>query len=670
MKAGLPAFKQLADTTGAVASDLGQAKTSASGVTGQLDAAIAKLSAMTTGKDDPAYADAMGELTQARSSAAGLGTTLDGIAPKATTAAALGAAISSQGTQLSAGLNQLSAGSTALASGIAQLQKGNSQLAAGIDKLGGGGKQLTSGLRALTDGAGALEAGLGQLTNGAGQLATGLSAGTGPTGKLISGLGVMQAKVHKFAGRCPRPRTSSSSSVTRRASSTPATSCWPRSRALPPSRASRPPSPSTCCAAAPPARSWWCPSSRPGDPATRALGDRLHSMSDGFAARTHTQVAVGGPAGNLADFTSVSSEKLPLVVVALALATALLLMLALRSVLVPIVAVALNLFTVAATFGVLTLLFTGSDPLLGGPGYIDAMSIIAIFSATFGLSIAYEVFLLTRMREHVLAGDGPRAAARHALRHTAAAVTGTAAVMVAATIPFLFADLLSVRQFGVAVVDGRAARRPARPPGRAAGRRRAPRAARMVADAGAPPHARRSPAPPHPRGRPPRRASTRPRCSHDHRADRSPDRRPARVPQTLPAVLRAAIASHSGVAMRAPDPGDPGALSYADVAPRRRRDRRRAGRPRRAGRRSRRDPRQHARRVDAGRPRRPVGRRHRGARLQHELRRGVPVRARALRARASSSARTRRSSRRSTASARAAPTSSTASSSPARRRAR
>ncbi len=173
VKAGLPAFKQLADTTGAVANDLGQAKTSASGVTGQLDAAIAKLSAMTTGKNDPAYAAALSELTQARSSAAGLGTTLDGIAPKATTAAALGAAISSQGTQLSAGLNQLSAGSTALASGIAQLQSGNSQLAAGIDKLGGGGKQLTSGLSALTDGAGALEAGLGQLTSGAGQLRPG-----------------------------------------------------------------------------------------------------------------------------------------------------------------------------------------------------------------------------------------------------------------------------------------------------------------------------------------------------------------------------------------------------------------------------------------------------------------------------------------------------------------
>ena len=72
-------------------------------------------------------------------------------------------------------------------------------------------------------------------------------------------------------------------------------------------------------------------------------------------------------------------------------------------------------------------------------------------------------------------------------------------------------------------------------------------------------------------------------------------------------------------------------MSYARRRPRRRRDRRRAGRPRHAGRRSRRDPGQHARRVDAGRPRHAVGGRHRGAHLQHELRRGVPVRARPLR---------------------------------------
>ena len=324
------------------------------------------------------------------------------------------------------------------------------------------------------------------------------------------------------------------------------------------------------------------PKQSPGDPATRALGDRLHSMSDGFAARTHTQVAVGGPAGNLADFTSVSSEKLPAVVVALALATALLLMLALRSVLVPIVAVALNLLTVAATFGVLTLLFTGSDPLLGGPGYIDAMSIIAIFSATFGLSIAYEVFLLARMREHVLAGDSPRAAARHGLRHTAAAVTGTAAVMVAATLPFLFADLLSVRQFGVGLVtvvllDALLVRPVVLPAAVELLGRRAwwPTRAPHLMPGGT--------GPSHPRDRPPRRVSTRPRCRHDHPAVRPPDHHRApdpaggapdghrlalgrgdalarsqrpRTPSRTPSVGRAADEIADGLAALGVQPGD------------------------------------------------------------------------------------------------------------------
>jgi putative drug exporter of the RND superfamily len=100
---------------------------------------------------------------------------------------------------------------------------------------------------------------------------------------------------------------------------------------------------------------------------------------------------------------------------------------------------------------VLTLLFGGDHPLLGGPGYIDAMSINGIFAAVFGLSISYQVLLLARIREQVAAGDGSRAAIRHALRVTAAPVTGAAAVTVAAAVPFLAADLLTVRQFGIAL---------------------------------------------------------------------------------------------------------------------------------------------------------------------------------------------------------------------------
>jgi RND superfamily putative drug exporter len=451
VKAGLPAFKQLADSSGAVSGGVGAAKTSAAGVTGQIDAAIARLSEMTTGKSDPTYQGAVAALTQARSSAVGLGSALGSLEPKATTAAGLANAIATQGTQLSAGLNQLSAGSNALASGIAKLQQGNSQLATGIGKLNGGGKQLNGGLAALTDGAGALEAGLGQLSAGAGQLATGLSSGTGPTGKLVSGLGLMEAKVRKFGGQLPSAKDlqklqrdapglfDSGYFVLAAVEGAPAV---PREQATFTINLLRGGTAGQIVVV---------PKQASTEPATRDLGNDLTAMVDDYAAKTHTQMAVGGPAGNLADYTTVNSQRLPLVILGLALATWLLLALALRAVLAPAVAVVLNLFTVGATFGVMTLLFGGDNPLLGGPGYIDAMSIIAIFAAVFGLSIAYEVFLLARMREHIVAGETPRAAARHGLRHTAAAVTGTAATMVAATVPFLLTDLLSLRQFAIAL---------------------------------------------------------------------------------------------------------------------------------------------------------------------------------------------------------------------------
>ena len=57
----------------------------------------------------------------------------------------------------------------------------------------------------------------------------------------------------------------------------------------------------------------------------------------------------------------------------------------------------------------MTLLFGGDDPLLGGPGYLDPMSVIGIFAAIFGISIAYEVLLLVRMREHYAESGDPRA---------------------------------------------------------------------------------------------------------------------------------------------------------------------------------------------------------------------------------------------------------------------
>jgi RND superfamily putative drug exporter len=123
----------------------------------------------------------------------------------------------------------------------------------------------------------------------------------------------------------------------------------------------------------------------------------------------------------------------------------------LRSAVLPTVAVAFDLLTAGATFGILTLLYSGPDALLSGPGYIDPISIIGIFAFIFGVSMVYEVVLLHRTREAFLETGDARAAVRTGLTETAAAATGAAAVMLAAIIPFAAVDLLSVQVFGVGV---------------------------------------------------------------------------------------------------------------------------------------------------------------------------------------------------------------------------
>jgi RND superfamily putative drug exporter len=185
--------------------------------------------------------------------------------------------------------------------------------------------------------------------------------------------------------------------------------------------------------------------------ATRNLGEDLKASADRLASATGTQVAVGGPAGALADFTSETNARLPLVVPALALAVALILMIALRAALLPVLIVLFDLLATAATFGAMTLLFGGDDPVLGGPGYLDPMSIIGIFAAVFGIAVVFQVLLLARAREHFVEHGDARAALLHGLRRTAAMATGAAAVMIAAVLPFAFGDLLNARQFGVGI---------------------------------------------------------------------------------------------------------------------------------------------------------------------------------------------------------------------------
>ncbi|HEV7804715.1 MAG TPA: MMPL family transporter [Solirubrobacteraceae bacterium] len=185
------------------------------------------------------------------------------------------------------------------------------------------------------------------------------------------------------------------------------------------------------------------------DPRTQALYERLRAVSAKLGTSLRAETAVGGPAATLLDYEAVAAERLPLIVLILTLITALLLGLLLRSIVVPIIGVVLNLLAVGATLGLLALLFQGDAPLLGGPGVIDAVAVTAIFGVVFALSIDYQVFILSRVREEWLRCGDEERALHVGMSRTARVVGGAALSMLGVFVAFAFADVASLRQFGV-----------------------------------------------------------------------------------------------------------------------------------------------------------------------------------------------------------------------------
>jgi RND superfamily putative drug exporter len=124
----------------------------------------------------------------------------------------------------------------------------------------------------------------------------------------------------------------------------------------------------------------------------------------------------------------------------------------LRSVVLPLKAVLMNLLSVGASYGVLVAVFqwgwldwTGYD----SPGYVDTIVPALVLAVTFGLSMDYEVFLLTRIRERWIAhGDNERAVAE-GLVGSARIITSAAAVMVAVFAAFAVAGAPSLKELGV-----------------------------------------------------------------------------------------------------------------------------------------------------------------------------------------------------------------------------
>ncbi len=447
--AGQPSFKQLAaltaSTSGALTALKGQADTAA----GAISNAQSALGGMTTGKNDPQYSATVSALNQAQTAVAQLQGGIGPAASSAATAASLAGVIASQAATLASGLTQLHNGAAQLQAGIEQLRGGNVQLATGIGRLSSGGGQLTIALGQLRTGAGTLASGLAQLTGGAGQLESGLSTGVSPTGQLVNGLGIMQASVSKFRGQLPN-----TAQLTELQQQSPGLfnsgyfMLAAVAGALPANRNAA--TFAVNVANGGNTGQIVVISKYPStDARSVALGMRLQRTITHFAAVNHLQAAVGGPMGSLNDYQSSAQARLPWVILGVALGLALFLGLALRAVVLPILAVVFNLLTTAAAFGVLQLLFGGSNPPLGGPGYIDPVSITEIFAAIFGLSIVFVILLLTRTEEAFSDGANVDEGLARAMRSTAAVSVGMGLLMVAVMVTFATSGLIPIREIGV-----------------------------------------------------------------------------------------------------------------------------------------------------------------------------------------------------------------------------
>jgi RND superfamily putative drug exporter len=458
VKPGVPVVKGMAADVAASSASVNSAAESAKATTGQIATATEQLKAMQSGTDDPAYQAAVAALGQAASSASATSSSIGAAAGKLGGATAISAAFADQITQLSAGLEQLYGGSTALSSGIAKLNAGAGKLTAGqgdlvtgIGQLNTGGGSLTAGLQKLTSGAGQLESGLNKLAAGNSQLAGGLGSAPGQIDPLISGLGQMQVAVAKFRGELPSARD-----IERLQASSPGlfNSGYFVLAAVAGSRPgdrNQAASVVNIKGGGTAGQIMVVPVESATEPSTQALGSKLVTMSDDFAQASNTEVAVGGNGGAFGDFTSAGTDAIWPIVIVESIVILVMLIAMLRAVVLPAVAVAFDLLTAGATFGILSLLYSGPDALLEGPGYIDPVSIIGIFAFIFGVSMVYEVVFLQRAREAFLETGDARGAVRTGLDKTAAAATGAAVVMLAAVIPFAAVDLLSVQVFGVGV---------------------------------------------------------------------------------------------------------------------------------------------------------------------------------------------------------------------------
>jgi RND superfamily putative drug exporter len=165
------------------------------------------------------------------------------------------------------------------------------------------------------------------------------------------------------------------------------------------------------------------------------------------------EYAVGGDAAESLDFVNKQNDGLPIVIGVVLLLTLLMMAFAFRSLPIALISTGLNLISVGVAFGILTLVFQhgwGAGLLdFTSPGFVIDWIPLFVMVVLVGLSMDYQVFVLSRIREHVANGLPAGLAVRQGIRDTAGVVTSAAAVMVSVFAIFATLSMLEMKMMGV-----------------------------------------------------------------------------------------------------------------------------------------------------------------------------------------------------------------------------
>jgi RND superfamily putative drug exporter len=192
----------------------------------------------------------------------------------------------------------------------------------------------------------------------------------------------------------------------------------------------------------------------PAEKATADLVERLRSSAIPAAEKgTNMHADIGGSTAGNVDLAAQISSKLPLQILVVIALSFVLLILAFRTVVIPPQAAVMNLLSIGASYGVLTAVFQYGwlSGVIGLSGPVPIVSYVPLFmfAILFGLSMDYEVFLVSQIEEHVHAGEDNRGSVVAGLVTSARVITAAALIMFFVFGSFVLSGDPTIKQFGV-----------------------------------------------------------------------------------------------------------------------------------------------------------------------------------------------------------------------------